>query len=483
MGKVKAIKISRIFSIVLAIAILIHTPVFAAVSEVQSNNNPITVELYGKLLEFDVQPQIINGQTMVPLRTIFEAVGLEVGWDPNIKQITGIKNGVKIILTVGKKEAYINDKLEILDAPPVIVGGRTLVPVRFIAEAIGLDVEWEQATKTVKIDKLPQVIVHKESNREFISGYYKDNYLKLTSNGTTLVVEGKIKDAVKWILSLYDKEGNRVLDNYPKFPFNASFEDIKKWIESSSHDNITTNGSFKDTMDLSSLEGQYTINLFVNFDINSDTLIGYYTNIPITIYKSSITFDFPPTYVGNYNKALEASKLNPKNYLSLDHIKESERKVLVDLAKQITKGLENDYDKLLAIHNWVADNIYYDYDAYARGIYGKADAYSTYESKKSVCQGYAELTLALCRAVGIPTRLVSGYALGLSTNGVWDEESLSEYSNHAWNEAFVDNRWITLDTTWDSSNEYINGKFNKGQKKMTYFDISLQYLSATHRIL
>lgn len=458
MRKEKAIKLSRLLLMVILTSILLQVPVLA-VEGGQLKNNTITVELYGKPLEFEVQPQIINGRTMVPLRTIFEAVGLKVDWNPVMRQVMGTKDGVRITLTIGRQEAFINGKLEILDAAPVIVNGSTLVPVRFIAEATGLDVEWDERTRTVKINEVPQAIVHKESNQEFISGYYKDDYLKLSSKGTSLELDGKIKCAAKWILIVYDEAGREVLEREGM------------------------GGSLRDRVNLSGLRGQYTITIYTTNNRNSTKYWSYHRNIPITVKDGSITFDFPPTYEENYKKVLEASKLNPKLYLDLDHIEEGERKVLVSLAKEITKGLDSDYDKLLAIHNWVAKNIYYDYDALRSGNYGRTDAYGTYEDKKSVCQGYAELTLALCRAVGIPTRLVSGYALGVGTNGTWDENSLSRSSNHAWNEAFVDNRWIILDTTWDSDNKYENGKFIEGDKRMRYFDISLQYFSVTHRII
>lgn len=182
-------------------------------------------------------------------------------------------------------------------------------------------------------------------------------------------------------------------------------------------------------------------------------------------------------------KVIKNSIFTPRDYLSLDHIKEDERKVLINLAEEITKGIDSDYDKLLAINNWISKNIYYNYDGNYSGSYGRTDAYGTYESRRSVCQGYAELTLALCRAVGIPTRLVSGYALGVGTDKIWDESSLSAYSNHAWNEAFIEDRWVILDTTWNTFNKYENKSFIEGEKQLRYFDISLKYFSQTHRII
>ena len=178
----------------------------------------------------------------------------------------------------------------------------------------------------------------------------------------------------------------------------------------------------------------------------------------------NLSFEPSAVYEENLKKTVKNSIFVPSDFLSLNHIKEEERKVLINLAEEITKGINSDYDKLLAINNWISNNIYYDYDNYYNRSSGRTDAYGTYEDKKSVCQGYAELTLALCRSVDIPTRLVTGHALRLSTNKIWDEKSLSANSNPAWNEAFVEDRWVILDTTWNTSNKYENKSFIEGNK-------------------
>jgi len=98
----------------------------------------------------------------------------------------------------------------------------------------------------------------------------------------------------------------------------------------------------------------------------------------------------------------------------------------------------------------------------------------------SVCQGYAELTNVLIRMAGIPCRVVSGYAIWVDSQS-W--ETVNHVgSNHAWNEAFVDGRWVIIDTTWDSGNKYENGKFNKKDSKHLYFDTTLKSFSLDHEI-
>jgi iron complex transport system substrate-binding protein len=112
----------------------------------------ISVTKDGKKLSFDVQPQIINGRTMVPYQAIAKNMGAEVVWDNTKKQVTVTKGSLKIQLNIGYHAAFKNGQRVILDTPPVIKNGRTLVPLRFISESFGLFIDWNNATKTVVIE-------------------------------------------------------------------------------------------------------------------------------------------------------------------------------------------------------------------------------------------------------------------------------------------------------------------------------------------
>lgn len=111
----------------------------------------IKVLLDGQELKFDVPPQIIEGRTLLPLRTIFEALGLEVDWDNTTKIITGKAKGKEIVLRLDSKEAKVNGVNKILDVPAKAINGRTLVPVRFIAESIDMNVNWHEGKGIVFI--------------------------------------------------------------------------------------------------------------------------------------------------------------------------------------------------------------------------------------------------------------------------------------------------------------------------------------------
>jgi hypothetical protein len=96
--------------------------------------------------------EIRSGRTIVPLRAIAEAFGADVQYD-NVSRGINITLGdeISIVMTVGDVIAYVNGEEVILDSPPVIQNGRALVPIRFIGEAFGAEVLWDAPTRTVTI--------------------------------------------------------------------------------------------------------------------------------------------------------------------------------------------------------------------------------------------------------------------------------------------------------------------------------------------
>lgn len=92
----------------------------------------------------DVAPVIRNDRTLVPIRVITEALGGQVAWNEAVKEVTLTVNGKEIKMTIGKA-------LEKYGVAPVIIGGRTFVPVRFVADELGAVTTWDDATKTVTI--------------------------------------------------------------------------------------------------------------------------------------------------------------------------------------------------------------------------------------------------------------------------------------------------------------------------------------------
>ncbi|MFX4262213.1 copper amine oxidase N-terminal domain-containing protein [Pelotomaculum propionicicum] len=112
----------------------------------------INVILDGKTMEFEVLPFLDQGRTMVPLRAIFEALGAGVQWDGESRTVTAVKDSREIKLVIDGA-AYINGAVVNLDVPAKIINERTVVPLRFVSEALGCTVTWDENNKTVTITR------------------------------------------------------------------------------------------------------------------------------------------------------------------------------------------------------------------------------------------------------------------------------------------------------------------------------------------
>jgi len=96
-------------------------------------------------------PVIIKGRTLLPIRAIIEEMGGTVDWDGNARKVTIKLRNTTIVLTIDKKQATVNGKTKELDVPPQIINSRTMVPLRFVTEQLGAAVDWNGDTKTVTI--------------------------------------------------------------------------------------------------------------------------------------------------------------------------------------------------------------------------------------------------------------------------------------------------------------------------------------------
>ncbi|MBC7195311.1 MAG: hypothetical protein H5U37_06620, partial [Caldisericia bacterium] len=109
-----------------------------------------------KSIIIDVPPQIIEGRTYLPIRWIAEPLGAQVKWDSDEKKVTISLNETIIELWIGKNIARVNDNFKLIDPDnpkvvPLIISGRTMLPVRFVAENLGCKVEWNSNIQTIII--------------------------------------------------------------------------------------------------------------------------------------------------------------------------------------------------------------------------------------------------------------------------------------------------------------------------------------------
>lgn len=123
----------------------------------------VAVMIDGKKLSLDVPPVIVGGRTLVPLRAIFEALGADVTWIGEKQTVVAVRGRTNISLPVGETAALINGTPNKLDVPAQIVAGRTLVPVRFVSESLGALVDWDNTTRTVTIVSPPVALSFPEA--------------------------------------------------------------------------------------------------------------------------------------------------------------------------------------------------------------------------------------------------------------------------------------------------------------------------------
>ena len=165
----------------LVISLIMIVSFFAFTTSVFADDG-IKVVINGIEQNYDVMPQIIDGRTMVPMRAIFEALGADVTWIDPTKTVVGSRDRKYIKLRIDSDTYYVDgiEQEKKLDVPATIVNGRTMVPVRFIAESFGEKVNWNNDTRTVEItsDYLNKVAVsdklallpstlHRDIPREF----------------------------------------------------------------------------------------------------------------------------------------------------------------------------------------------------------------------------------------------------------------------------------------------------------------------------
>lgn len=240
-------------------------------------------------------------------------------------------------------------------------------------------------------------------------------------------------------------------------------------------------------------DGIYYINLYTKTRPDSDYYWSYLQNRSLSIRCINNRLHFIVANVINANrKILSDIRVNTdtlNEFLKPSALCQSDSSKIIDLGRLITRFKVTPMQKLLAIHDWVANNIYYDYDSLESKTCNEKN-YSALDvlfAKKCVCRGFANLGVALMRSVGIPAIGISCYSLNISTDGGWERtENQTNIPNHIIAAAFVENRWVLMDITWDSDNKYENGTYNKKNGSgisRKYFDTTLEMISNTHKFI
>lgn len=122
---------------------------FAVAAAAPAGAQNVTVKVNGQPMSFDQPPVMRNGRVFVPMRAIFERLGSSVVYSNG--NINSQGNGRSVHLVIGSTSASVNGQPISMDVAPFSIAGRTLVPLRFVAQALGANVDWNSNNDTVAI--------------------------------------------------------------------------------------------------------------------------------------------------------------------------------------------------------------------------------------------------------------------------------------------------------------------------------------------
>lgn len=127
--------------------------------KIKKNNKNVTVLpveniiVKGVNVKFDTPPVIKSGRTLIPVKALTEAFGADVKWIGAEKKVIITKGDVQIVLTLDSNKIYVNGVEAKIDVPACSINGRTVVPLKFIVEQLGLTVNWHKDTKDIEIEQ------------------------------------------------------------------------------------------------------------------------------------------------------------------------------------------------------------------------------------------------------------------------------------------------------------------------------------------
>ena len=114
--------------------------------------NAIRVTVDGETVNFtNQQPVIVDGRTLVPVRGVFETMGFDVDWHPEDRQAVLSRGNDIIVLTIDSATFFVRSEIRTLDVPAQIINGSTMVPLRAVLESVGYNLDWDGETSTVVI--------------------------------------------------------------------------------------------------------------------------------------------------------------------------------------------------------------------------------------------------------------------------------------------------------------------------------------------
>lgn len=125
--------------------------VYAALDEQKAKAEYVT--LNGELLGFEEMPVREDDRLLVPMRFLFEKMGAEVEWDQATQTATVLQENDAVAFQINNRSATVNSQAQTMDVPARLINDKTMIPIRFLSENLGYTVEWDEETNMAIITK------------------------------------------------------------------------------------------------------------------------------------------------------------------------------------------------------------------------------------------------------------------------------------------------------------------------------------------
>lgn len=152
------------------------------------NDDNIKIFINNSLVNIKEAPIIENNCILVPIKGVLESLGASVDWNQDTNMITIKKNDTTILLTIGQKNVYVNNQIYTLDVPAKLINSSTYVPIRFISENLGLDIDWNNKDRAIHI-KDSKISPIKDLELHFIDVGQGDSAIIQLPNGTNVMID------------------------------------------------------------------------------------------------------------------------------------------------------------------------------------------------------------------------------------------------------------------------------------------------------
>ena len=216
---------------------------------------------------------------------------------------------------------------------------------------------------------------------------------------------------------------------------------------------------------------------------NTDYYVPY-IRVPISVHAHDSGIHNTPAFIYNmdYMRQIPTDEDYLRYWLKTTNYFQSDEEPIKNLAKEIAgRCIEDDYLRVLAVHQFVVHYLFYDYDELQAKERQDDSAVAVVKRRHTTCRGYVSLCVSLLRAMHIPAQQLVCYMA--KPGQLMNVENVKlKKANHEVVAAFADNRWLLLDPTRDSHNKYENGEFYRlnEQPSLANFDMTEQFFSFTH---